>query len=1160
MQKGCKIRFILGPSGAGKTELILSEVRSELAERPLGPPVLLLVPEQATLQTEQALLGTDRLRGTIRCEILSFRRLAYRVFQHAGRRWREPLGPVGRRLIVRQVLRKLQGKLSVLPAREDPVAVAQVTHLLCEFLRSGLSPEALRDRAQKVEDASLAAKLLDAAAVLGEYLAYESRTHRDPDTVLSDVLSAMEESDFGRQAMVWVDGFAGFSGAERRILRALARKAQTLTIALLLDRPGGEELFEPTCRTHNELLEDFKEEGLSVLPPRVLPETQAGTATVLPRFAGDRALAHLEQHLFRNAASKFAGRPDSICIRACATRRQEAQSAAAVILKLVSSRGFRFRDIAIVVRDLAQWHDLIAASLAEHEIPYFVDMRRSLAQHPLAELVRSLGDLLESDFAGEVVARFVKTGLAGLSPEEADILENGILRFGLRGADWWARSLPASPSQSLKAEDTPRPKQDDSAVLEKLRERVGEKLKRWSELSEGALSAAEWAGRLYRFVDELGALGTLEVWAREAQAEGDLQSAQQHRRAAVHFSRMLDEVADAAGGEVLTAGAFFRLLSAGLSAWDIGVTPPSCDQVLVGAVERSRHPSLKAVLVLGLNEGSFPVKFPQDGLLSDYEREMLRTSGIPVGETTGERIAAERLLAYIAFTRASRLLYLSYSETDEEGRPLAPSVFLREVQELFPDLQTERPEDPLLFATTPERVAEGLLEARRNPAKARELPRWERLAEALKCDAEAAGRLEEALRAGGRPQRIDHVGRILPAPSTVSVTELEAFAKCPMWHFVRYRLGLEEREVFTLGRLDLGRLRHRLLEELGKRLISEGKAIWQYPEEERDRLIEEADLAVKSRGFQTVCLRDKLCAYLADRVKEEIRRFLPHRALIEKAGRWVPWKVEFAFGPGRAGEPLRIDTSSGRCLITGIIDRIDRTVEPDGSALYLIYDFKVRSSYSLAAIYHGISLQLPLYLAALRAQGRELLGERAFVGGALLQATVPPVKVQEVAGSAGDDVPERRIPTELKPRGPLGLRALKQADPKLFEKGGWSPYFSAFLTKKGELGSRDKADALEDFELQAVIDFALSKTKMLIESMASGTVSVSPVSFNRRTPCATCPFSAVCRFERVIERNRIRKLQKFQNLEVLELISASPAARSDPTPESRPGPGGEEEQ
>lgn len=728
------LRLILGRAGAGKTHLCLREVRERLEQSPVGPALILLVPEQASLQTERELLRRSGQDGFFRAQVLSFRRLAWRVFQETGGLARPHLGELGKRMALRAILEKRLAELKLFaPLARQPGFAEKLAHTITEMRLYGVAPESLRQAWERLAEAnaskaggtaesvaSLELKLHDLYLVYRDLEYFLANRYLDPDDYLALLAQRLPEATFLRDAEVWVDGFTGFTPQEDAVLEALfsraARVNLTLTLAPELAGKTLDEahLFHPTALTFQRLVGLARKKGIRLEETVVLP---APTTDGLPRFSASPSLAHLEASFGQWPLRPYQRGAGNVMLVAAANRRVEVEAVARRCIHLVRDKGLRWRDLAIMVRDLEPYHDLVVNVFRDYGIPFFIDRRRPVGHHPLLELIRSALEIVLEDWSYDAVFRFLKTDLVPLSREAVDRLENYVLEHGIKGRRQWTdggpwlyrsfwdltgdesgRAVRRAPTPGQEANGQP-PGEDpvDLLLSPELKfindtrtavvgflARFVQEVDRSAPQKVRSLSTA-----LFNLLLELEVPRTLDKWRAQAEAEGDLDAAQEHEQVWNGLVDVFDQLVEAAGDENLNLEEFAQVLEAGLQALRVGLIPPALDQVTVGSLDRSRPPEIKVAFLLGANEGVFPARVTEDEIFTDAEREKLQGTGLELAPTGRQQLFHEQFLAYLAFTRASQELWVSYSLADDEGEALAPSPLLRWLKQVFPRLEEQ---------------------------------------------------------------------------------------------------------------------------------------------------------------------------------------------------------------------------------------------------------------------------------------------------------------------------------------------------------------------------------------------------------------------------------------------------------------------------------------
>lgn len=1070
------LRFILGRAGSGKTHTCLEEIRRVLRLDPWGPPLLFLVPEQATFLMEYALALTPGLPGSVRAEVTSFRRLAAAVLAATGGPERPLLGELGRQMWLRLLLRRLEGRLRLFGAAAGrPGFAGQLAACLQELRRYRLTPERLEACLAQMQaeaagaEPALAAKLADLVLLWRSYEAFLANRYTDPDTLLDLAAQRLEESRPYAGALLWIDGFAGFTPQEYRVLAALFPQAREVTVALCLD---GEEvalpavetsLFAPTQETYarlRELADRLKLEWEEVrLPaPGASPGSDGrGKKAPLPRFREKAALAHLEREFARPRPRAFPGEPEGLCLVAAPDPWAEVAGAAATLQRLARN-GYRYREMAIIVRQLADYRPVLELVLRAHGIPYFLDARRSALAHPLARLLLAALEVVTEGWSAEAVFRCLKTDFWPFPRDAIDRLENYVLACGIKGKDWrreepWA--FPAPPGAGCACGARP-------AYFDGLRRQIVRLFGPLGEIKPGArLAGRAWLTALWQLLENLQAAATLERWQEEATAQGAPDLAEEHGQVWQGVLRLSEELVEVLGEELLTAEEFTALVRSGLEGLSLGLIPPSLDQVLVGEVERSRQPELRAAFVLGVNEGLFPARLSEEGLFGDAERETLSAYGVELAPSCRRRLFAEEFLAYIAFTRARHFLWVSYTLADAAGRPRRPSPLIARLRRLFPALAETTPPQPARV-----RAAAA---AAPPPAPAPPLP--------------------PAL-----------VRRLYPEPRYCSVSQLETFARCPFAHFAAYGLELRPRVEARLDRPATGLLLHEALYRVGRELARRRIAWKDLVEAEGEALARaQVEALVREKALPTVH-----ASYFARVVARAVNLLVTHA----RAGAFVPVALEAAFGPHGPWQPLELEAGDGPAYLVGRIDRVEAARA--GNTWYVrVIDYKTGRGAGELPGAPGEEFQLVLYLAAARANAREWLpGEgEAVPAGFFTLPVVEPSLLARRPLEPGEAQQARQRQLRLQ-----GRLVGEEEVIRLMAGERVEELLPLSLKRDGTLGP--PARLLSREQMEDLLARARERAGELAAAVYRGEIEAKPLRWGGATACRTCPFPAVCRRER----------------------------------------------
>ncbi|NMA14049.1 MAG: helicase-exonuclease AddAB subunit AddB, partial [Clostridia bacterium] len=436
------LRFIIGRAGSGKTYKCLEEIRQRLLKNLQGMPILFIVPEQATFQTEKALAESPELMGSIRAQVLSFRRLAWRVLQEVGGGARQHIGELGKQMALRKILEENKDKLQAFQkAIQQPGFIDCLSQALCEFKKYRITSRQLEETAVELAtgegESLLVKKLRDLGIIYEEFELFLGDKYIDPEDYLTKLAESLDRSQTVSGAEVWMDGFAGFTPQELFVVEKLLLTCRKVNVALCLDPKNlngdveTDNLFFPVWDTYRKIKALAEELGVEIVPPLILD------GETLPRFQDAPLLGHIEKNFDASRSVSWAGNTDALKLAAAANKRAEVEAAAREIIALCREEGYRWREISVVVRDLTLYSDLISVVFRDYGIPCFIDMKRSVLHHPLIELIRSALEVVLDNWSYDPVFRYLKTDLIPVTREEIDYLENYVLAHGIRGSRWY---------------------------------------------------------------------------------------------------------------------------------------------------------------------------------------------------------------------------------------------------------------------------------------------------------------------------------------------------------------------------------------------------------------------------------------------------------------------------------------------------------------------------------------------------------------------------------------------------------------------------------------------------------------------------------------------------------------------------------------------------
>lgn len=1139
------LRFILGRAGTGKTTAIYEQIRRKLEDEPIGSPLIYLVPEQATFQAEYTLAVMPEMNGTIRAQVLSFGRLSHRLFQEVGGLTKLAVDDLGKQMVLRLLLERHREGLQVFSRSAlHPGFVGQLSRMISECKRYGITAEQLEG--SDWGTGTLAQKLHDLRLLMSAYDSYLADIYYDADDIFTKAAEKIPASAYLRDAEIWIDGFSGFTKQELVVIGQLMKHARQVTVALCLDpaeqaAPLDElALFYPTKYTCEKLVNMAKEAGVAIEEPLLLHESR--------RFDDSPWLRQLEKQYFGWGKARMAPEPkrdDEVTLVSAANRSAEVQALALKLLSLARDEGYRWRDMAVLLRDLGTYADEISMVFKEYDIPFFLDRKRSVMHHPLVELIRSSLECIVTRWRYDAVFRSLKTDLftplemtVPSSRAEIDLLENYVLAYGIHGSMW----VSDEPWQYHR-------EQTGYEQIDVIRRRYSEPLMQFEQRLKKAaqISAREMTAELYHFLCDLRVPARLEEWQSQAESAGDLEAAGEHAQVWNGLLELFDQVVEVMGEEKLDIHTYARVLESGLESIQLGLVPPVLDQVVIGSMERSRQPDVKALFILGVNDGIIPKRPSEDGILDEAERERLEQAGVELAPGARQQLMAEQFLLYQAMTRPSERLWFSCALADEEGKALLPSPVMERVKETLPGLvlrffhnePSGNAELDAFLLSRPKQVFRHLLTMLRQMKKGRPLPVfwWEvydwfvRESPHAKQESWLLSGLHFSNQVKKLSEPTSHA--LFGKELRMSVSRLERYQACPFSHFASHGLKLMERQLYKLERFDVGELYHSSLKRAVERMREEN---WQWSELSESDSMKLASEVVEELVPETrasILNRTARYRYLTGKLKRAVGRAIAVLSEHARRSRFAPVGLEVSFGPGGELPGIAMKLANGVFLrLIGRIDRVDQSTE-EGKRYLRVIDYKSSpKTLALSDVWNGLNLQLLVYLDVVISNAKEWLGEEAEIGGVFYYQVADPFIVGKRMMSAKEIAKQRAAKLKMKGLMLADTQLAHLMDTELAT--GSSDLLPFGLKKDGDFTSHSSVATKEQFQyLQRYVRKAIFDTST---DLTNGVIAIAPYAQGDYLACRTCNYKSVCQFDQALDGNEQRHLLSLKDKQVWSLL------------------------
>ena len=688
------LRFYFGPSGSGKSHRIYEEIMQRAAQEP-GRNFLIIVPDQFTMQTQKDLVMRSDRGGILNIDVLSFGRLSHRILEEVGTKEMPVLDDTGKSLVLQKIAADLKEQLPAMGSLLHKQGyIHEVKSAISEFMQYGISTQDMDKLIASAEKrGALAMKLRDLKTLYRGFQDYIRDHFITTEETLDVLRRSLVKSKILPDSVVVFDGFTGFTPIQNRLIQELMRVCEETIVTVTIGEEedpyqmdGEQKLFHLSKKTVADLVKLAAE-----------AEVTRGEDVFVKggpnRFTEASALCYLEQNLFRYQYEPYTEKQCEIRMFEALSPRDEVHQTALYIRMLIREVGLTFRDIAVVIGDLEGYASYVETEFGQLEIPCFLDRTRGIVLNPMIEYIKSALQLYIRDFSYDTVFHFLRSGMADISREEIDELENYVIRTGARGYRTYSRLFTRKTEEMQQGSG-----QEDTERAEETMERLNRIRQQFTDTVEilhmaPRAKAGEYVDHLYDFLEQNQVQQKLLNYQQRFEQEGDLAKAREYAQIYRLVMDLLDQIYELLGEEEISLQEFADILEAGFGEITVGTIPQNVDRIVVGDMERTRLKQVKVLFFLGVNDGNIPKNVSKGGIISDMDREFLIESGTEMAPSPRQQMYIQRLYLYLNMTKPSQRLYLSYAKVNSDGKGIRPSYLIDTVRKLFPQLAVEYPQN-----------------------------------------------------------------------------------------------------------------------------------------------------------------------------------------------------------------------------------------------------------------------------------------------------------------------------------------------------------------------------------------------------------------------------------------------------------------------------------
>ncbi|WP_088042483.1 helicase-exonuclease AddAB subunit AddB [Bacillus sp. EAC] len=1154
-------QFILGRTGSGKTYSILNEMSKRIKNELKN--IILIVPDQMTFQMEYELVKRQEKKALLNSQVFSFTRLAWKVLQETGGISRIHIGEIGISMILRKIIEERKEELKVFHHVADQQGFyKELSALIAEFKGFKVSDEELATVIHQMEQQSsndrvfIQQKINDIQIVFEAFNTYMKDKYLDSEDYLNLLIQEIPKSDYLKDSIIYIDGYYDLAPQERSVVEMLMKHCSEVKFSLTLDQPYDDglphelNLFHKPAQLYFQMKQLALSLNLSIEAPVICKVNQRGKTNALKYF----------EENFDRRPLKASFDSEGLEVISAANRRTEVHAIARDIIRKVRDEGYRYRDIAIFLRNSDSYSHLISTIFHTYQIPIFIEEKRSMLTHPLFTLLQATFDIIQKNWRYEAIFTAYKTELVypydsdvHKNREHLELFENYCIAYGKQGKKWtkderWNyRKYRSTDGISIGKTDEELEFED---LINKERDLLVNPILTLQNELKKAQNVKEMCVALYQYIESMDISRKLQRLKDEAESQSNLIESKDHDQVWKGFIQLLDECVELIGTEKMSRKTFFQILQTGFLSLQFANVPASLDQVNIADFDHSRLQNIKCAYILGVNEGVIPSKVSEDGLLGDAAREYLQSFGLEVAPTSKQQLFAENFNIYMGMNRASDCLIVSYPLANDEGKILTPSSIIQRIKTIFPTIRKRFESGDLTFSATDDQlsyltnhgtaISHLVSQVQIWSSQDREVNMdiWWTVYNLLREDGDFKDKLYKVLNSVmynniAKPLGEDLSTELYGEELKGSVSRIELFHQCAYAHFARYGLQLQDREIYKFEAFDMGQLFHSALTIIGENLLQEGKSWSGLTNSECEELASKVVDEISPKFQREILLSTNRYLFLKKKMKDVISKVSSILSKQESAGKFIPIALEVPFGAGKQlnSYDLPIDQKR-KMVLNGRIDRIDQASSENGDYLRILDYKSTNKELKLSDVYYGLALQLLTYLDIAVANSNNLLGKPADPAGILYFHVQNPI-VDVGNKFVGLDDIQNEIFKKFKMNGLLLANRESNIlmDEELIEDGGSSDIIPVAIKKSGEYTAKSKTVNLEQYPMMT--NYIKQKFTEAGQQIFQGVVEANPYQQKDKIPCTYCSFKSVCQFDKNVKGNEYRILPPLKDDEAL---------------------------
>lgn len=1038
----------------------------------------ILVPEQYSLSAEREFLNRIGLSAQKSAEVLTFSRLCNIVLSEAGPLRGNYIDNAGKNILIKRVLQLNAEKLRYFTKSINKQGFTGIIlNIISEFKRYSVTPEILLKASTECSEENLSKKLYDFSVILDGFNKLANEKYSNSEDNLEIITPRIPMCSFNNGTL-YICYFKSFTPLE---YQAIENLMQVMDVKILLcsdslTKPS--EIFETSVYTYKKLCGIAENSGVEIAKPISLKSDKD--------YRKDE-LNHLADVYFKMLRHKPEENPKRLHILNPASFYKEVQEAALLINSLCKEYGYKYSDFLILAGDLSAYTKFIPELFDKYGLNYFIDKKEPVLRTPVYKLISYLLETAVYGFSYERIMSIARLMLLPVSMRETDMLDNYLLAVNINYRMW-----------NTDAEWTfnPNEKLFDMECINSTKNRLLKPVNDFISALSGRKTVNDICILIANWLNENKIADKLKTKARVLENKGKLSLAAKYKSAWNSLIAQLSQMNDILGDTFITFEKFHEIFISSAAQISIGAIPQTLDEIMISEISHFRNTTAEVVIVLGVTDGVFPKNFPVYGILSDIEREELKSLNIELAPTAISKQLEERYHTFNVLRTAKSQLYLSVPKCDTEGNSCTPSPIVKRLKKLYKGLEYEVfDENSPLYMQDKTAAFDILLSKADNENSLNS--KWKCIKDEFLKREEYKDRLkqmESMMEFSRTPEKLSKtaVTQLYGKQLSLSISRLEQFNQCAFAYFMKYGLYLSPRLKADFRSNDMGTALHLILSEYfkGKSGNDVDYGSIKY-DEVQNEIYEISDKVTKSHNSM-LYENSAYYRYLALKIRGIASAAAWEIVKFYKNSSFRPYGFEISIGgknPDISAKTIRVE--NGTAKFSGFIDRADCYVS-DNKNYISILDYKSsEKKLKPEHIESGIQLQPLAYMNAL----------------------CESIKDAEPAAMLYMHLNDPILRLDKRP----SEEVLERERQKNIKLTGWASNNEGILSKldnsistDNEILSKSNVSRVLDSEFKDALNMANEKIRQSTSEIFDGRIDINPYISSDFSSCEYCDYSPIC--------------------------------------------------